>query len=354
MDQKAHEKTFCKVLGQLMDSANPLACFGAGMVLDHISELLQEWGLSKKIVCVLDNDKNKQGIYIPLGNAAFPVLSLEEALRRYSRKLDVLIACESYQNIIENLRERVHEKSLIVPYPVLNYHYRCSLLPKKVMVSGKERIPKILHYCWFGKKTMPHCQQTWIDRWKRLCPDYEFRLWDESAFDISSNDYTREAYSHGDYAHVSDVVRFEALYRYGGFYLDTDVELLRNLDAFRRHDVFFFYGEWPAVNSGNLCGAVPGHGIIRQIRDEPRDHRHYITYGRTDGKTNCYYESNVLARFGFRRNFLQQQFAGVVVYPPEYSLSDSQSGLRTEPTERTVTIHHCLGSWKGERNNQNP
>ena len=100
------------------------------------------------------------------------------------------------------------------------------------------KIPKIIHYCWFGKGLMPKSQIDCIKTWKKYMPDYEIIRWDESNFDINQFDFTREAYARKKYSFVSDVVRHWALYNYGGIYLDTDVELLKSLDEFLKYDVF--------------------------------------------------------------------------------------------------------------------
>ena len=91
-------------------------------------------------------------------------------------------------------------------------------------------IPRIIHYCWFGRGPMPEMAQRCIASWHRYMPDYKYKLWDENNFDINSNIYVREAYEAHKYAFVSDYVRLFALYNEGGIYMDTDVEVLKHYD----------------------------------------------------------------------------------------------------------------------------
>ncbi|MBB3119607.1 glycosyltransferase family 32 protein [Pseudoduganella violacea] len=91
-------------------------------------------------------------------------------------------------------------------------------------------IPKIIHYCWFGNGKPSILHQRCIDSWRRFCPDYEVRLWNEQNSDLE-NAYCRAAIAKKKWAFVSDWVRFDALYREGGIYLDTDMELIRPLDG---------------------------------------------------------------------------------------------------------------------------
>ena len=68
-------------------------------------------------------------------------------------------------------------------------------------------IPKLIHYCWFGGKEKPDSVKQCIESWKKYCPDYEIREWNESNFDIQANDYCREAYEAKRWAFVADYAR---------------------------------------------------------------------------------------------------------------------------------------------------
>lgn len=72
-------------------------------------------------------------------------------------------------------------------------------------------IPKIIHYCWFGDKEIPEQLKKYMASWKKYCPDYELKLWNEENFDINSNQYVKEAYENKKYAFVTDYVRLFAL-----------------------------------------------------------------------------------------------------------------------------------------------
>ena len=93
-------------------------------------------------------------------------------------------------------------------------------------------IPKIIHYCWFGRNEMPTLVQKCIKSWKEHLPDYEFKLWNEEAFNINSNEWCRGAYENKKYAFVADYVRLIVLYEHGGIYLDTDEKMEKSINAF--------------------------------------------------------------------------------------------------------------------------
>lgn len=91
-------------------------------------------------------------------------------------------------------------------------------------------IPKIIHYCWFGRNPLPPLAQECIASWRKYLPDYEIKEWNEDNFDVNAIPYTAEAYRQKKYAFVSDYARFWIMYHYGGLYFDTDVEVIRPLD----------------------------------------------------------------------------------------------------------------------------
>lgn len=95
-------------------------------------------------------------------------------------------------------------------------------------------IPKVIHYCWFGDGEMSVLHRRCMESWKKHCPDYEIRLWNEKNSDID-NPYCKEAIIQRKWAFVADWVRFDVLYKHGGIYLDTDMELVRPLDDILPH-----------------------------------------------------------------------------------------------------------------------
>ena len=88
-------------------------------------------------------------------------------------------------------------------------------------------IPKIIHYCWFGRKPKPQKVLEYIETWKKFFPDFEMKEWNEDNFDVNMMPYTKEAYYAKKYAFVSDVARLYALVHEGGIYFDTDIRVVK-------------------------------------------------------------------------------------------------------------------------------
>lgn len=73
-------------------------------------------------------------------------------------------------------------------------------------------------------------------------------------------EYVSEAYDAKQWAFVSDYARFDILYRYGGLYFDTDVEVIKPIDDILSRGPFMgFETDWGAEISGTIN---PGLGLL--------------------------------------------------------------------------------------------
>ena len=68
-------------------------------------------------------------------------------------------------------------------------------------------IPKIIHYCWLSNDPYPEGIQACLYSWKKHLPDYEFKLWNFSSFDIESSQWVKTAFYAGKYAFAADYIR---------------------------------------------------------------------------------------------------------------------------------------------------
>ncbi len=91
-------------------------------------------------------------------------------------------------------------------------------------------IPKKIHYCWFGRNELPETAKKCIDSWKKYFQSMRLYNGMKTIMMFRKNNYIREAYEKKKYAFVSDYARFDVLYRHGGLYFDTDVEVIKSFD----------------------------------------------------------------------------------------------------------------------------
>lgn len=206
-------------------------------------------------------------------------------------------------------------------------------------------IPKIIHYCWFGNGSKSELIENCIASWKKYCPDYEIIEWNESNFDINSNSYVKEAYISKKWAFVSDYVRIWALYQYGGLYLDTDVEIKKNMDCFLSHKAFTGFENDTSPFTA-VFGCEKNSDIAKIILDSYKD-RHFITENGIDTETNTEAVKRIFVEhYGVRLDNSFQEFEdGLAIYPKEYFCPKSYSDSKVYATKNTYAIHWFDGSW---------
>lgn len=219
-------------------------------------------------------------------------------------------------------------------------------------------IPKIIHYCWFGKSPLPKEALKCIESWKKYCPGYEIRQWDESNVDFTECAYAVEAYNERKWAFVSDYVRFKILYEYGGLYFDTDVELIRPIDHIVSKGAFM--GCENSAQFGNNIGVAPGLGLgvnsglelYREILDSYKKLHFEKSEETGKYKTVVEFTTEILQKHGLKNVDEIQYIEGVFVYPKEYFQPMNIETGKITIEANTVSIHHYSGSWldkKGKR-----
>lgn len=214
-------------------------------------------------------------------------------------------------------------------------------------------IPKIIHYCWFGKKPLPQLAKKCIDSWKIYLPDYEIKEWNESNFDVNAIPYTKQAYKAGKYAFVSDYARFWILYKYGGVYFDTDVEIIKPINDIIKEGPFMGCEPNNERNKTYNITCAPGLGLgcelgmpIYKEFIEGYKNRIFIDKDNNlDLTTIVVYTTNILIKHGLKNTNCIQKIEGISIYPSQYFCPINFFTGSINVTNETRTIHHYFGSW---------
>lgn len=119
---------------------------------------------------------------------------------------------------------------------------------------------------------MPEHLAGYGETWERLHPTWEHRLWTEDNLPELENAelFARaETIAPGHEGQFrADTARYELLYRFGGVYVDADLEALRPIDELLPGRSCFVGWEAPGVWINNACmGAEPGHPFLADLVD---------------------------------------------------------------------------------------
>jgi hypothetical protein len=231
--------------------------------------------------------------------------------------------------------------------PVVLQCFAASDFHAKIL-NRMNRIPQVIHYCWFGGKPHPKSVRKCIASWRKYLPDYEIKEWNESNFDVNCIPYTRDAYQKKKFAYVSDYARYWILYQYGGLYFDTDVELIKPLNEIVSNGAFMGIEkdfDCISVNPGLGLGLEAQSRLCGEILKQYADTSYYNEEGREKFGLVVKYTTDALLQSGFELIDKKQVVSNVTIYPNEYfnPLEDATGRLRI--TDNTYSIHWYSKTW---------
>lgn len=216
-------------------------------------------------------------------------------------------------------------------------------------MEKKAEIPKYIHYCWFGGKPLPQLAKRCIASWRKFCPNYKIIEWNESNFDVNSIIYTQQAYQMKKYAFVSDYARFWILERYGGIYMDTDVELISSMEDILQKGAYIGCeqdGEEGITLNPGLGMAVYAHNLLLKELLKGYQNREFIC---SDGTLNRItivpYTTEVFKRYGLQNISGIQKVEDFNVYPREYFSPQHFRTGKLIITPNSHSIHYYSASW---------
>lgn len=197
-------------------------------------------------------------------------------------------------------------------------------------------IPKVFHRVWLGKKQMPRDFEDFGKQWLELHPGWEMYTWtDKNLGPLRVGDIAawHQAPAHSQ---RSDVIRFLALNYYGGVYVDTDVEPVKNIEPLLRDQTFVAGREDESTVCTAVIASVPRHPVMqRAIRE--------LSGGIPEGAPKSWTGPPVLTKA------TKGQQASIL--PPEvfYPYHWREPERRGEAFPDAYAVHHWAGSWIGAK-----
>ena len=215
-------------------------------------------------------------------------------------------------------------------------------------------IPKIIHYCWLSGEEFPQDVKRNIASWKSLLPDYEFMLWDTKRFNLYQWPFAKEAFERKKYAFASDVVRRYAIHKYGGIYLDTDVQVLKKFDNLL-HLPYFAGLEHSNIIEAAIFGAEKNSEWLAYCLRH-YDNRSFIKEnGKFDITILPYILKSQLQKIKQIVPMTMTQVETIehlirdkdkfFLFPMEYFSPKDVESNEIHSTKNTYTIHHFNSSW---------
>jgi mannosyltransferase OCH1-like enzyme len=212
------------------------------------------------------------------------------------------------------------------------------------------KIPKIIHWCWFGKEDWKKFDiiKKCVESWYKICPDYEFILWNEDNCDLDECKFVRTAYEIKKYAFCSDYFRLVALNEIGGIYLDTDTMLVKSLEKFMNLESFISFLPSKVHISLGLIGNSGKNELFDDCIQYYKTNDLDIKNSSTDKQANTTIMEKFLnEKYNFVPNGKFQKCGKMVFSPYYYFCSDyDKVHNKCEITERTYAVHHSMLSWK--------
>lgn len=208
----------------------------------------------------------------------------------------------------------------------------------------QEKIPRTIHYIWFGGKPLPPMAERCMASWKEHCPDYEIIRWDESNFDSGGNRYFEEALAAKKWAFASDYARLKVLVEHGGIYMDTDVEVLRPLDCFLEEEAFSGF-EAPSRIQTALMACRNAFPLFKRLLHDYDERSFVQPDGSYDETTNVTAITNACLELGLSLNGKKQTVEGFTLYPRDYFCPKDGKTRQVHLTENTYAVHHFDGAW---------
>lgn len=183
-------------------------------------------------------------------------------------------------------------------------------------------IPKVIHYVWLGKKEKPEKIQNAMSTWQRVLGENGYKIieWNESNWNVFQSKFTEDNYKAGKYAYVSDVMRLDILYKYGGIYLDTDMLVKKKFDSFLDKKAFWGMMYNNAVST-NIIGTEKGNKFIKYILDKYQNYtREMIVNGDLSDNNNMIISKDFVDYYPefTLKNVTQKMNDGTYIFPKEY------------------------------------
>ena len=322
---------------------NKVYIFGAGIQGQRWMHVLEDWNLNLSIAGFLDNDSGKWDTVLSGDKDSYVVNPISEIKKQ--KDISIFVTSIHFEEICTQLADESDDTNwkVIIADKIAERQMQVSDYESVVRESEQELIPRIIHYAWFGGE-MPDVYKKNIDEWQKMCPDFEFKFWNEKNYDVTKNRYMSEAYDAKKWAFASDYFKLDVIYNQGGIYLDTDIKMVKNPNQLLYQKAFGCVDCTMTLNIGSGFGATPKSKLVKKLLDDYENARFIREDGSLDNTSCNTRQYMVIRKMGFVLGDNQQKVMDMNIYPMIFQGACSHTKT-IRKTDKTFWIHYENMSW---------
>ncbi len=325
--------------------------FGAGRALESCLDLYFEKQCVEKII---DNNEKLLGNKIKHRDDEITIIGINQFIEEFQQikeksKVTLMISSPIYAGEIIEMLDGIDELDGLECFLQVLIRNTKEEIKDYDFTQGETKIPKKIHYIWIGGKPLPYEFEKNIDSWMKYNCDYEIIRWDESNYNFEKDNYVREAYESKEWSFASNYARLDIVYQQGGIYLDTDVEAIKKFDELLRDEAFINMGSGDRINLGCGFGAVKGHPMIKDMLTVFKENHFLTSDGKPAKKPFHSYIHPIVRKYGFEICNEYQKQNNIVLYPTEVMSPLTIEGMEDYLSEKTISIHKEVGTWRNEK-----
>lgn len=194
---------------------------------------------------------------------------------------------------------------------------------------------------------MPLLYKECISTWPQYCPEFVFEFWNEDRIskELKLDSFYQQMLMKKKYAFAVDYLRCLILYEYGGIYLDTDMELIKDITPLCNNIIFSGLEKENQISCG-IIGAQPKHPLMKELMAKVID----------DGGLNVMpklFTDVILAKYNSVNLSDDMKIVGdITIYPTQhfYPFNPYREGevaqlMYKHINKDTFAIHHWAKTW---------
>ena len=327
-----------------------IICWGNGKHFRNITyPFLKKSGWNHKLQGFVNIAGSKE---LNVEGIEYPRISKDEIASMDIEQTVILIAAVGYQEILSQIQNDPKLRGFIaIPSIYLEALYEDlqMLLAQKPPEGFRKNplpfIPKVIHTFWFADNPMPQKYRDCLRSWEKYAPDMEIKIWNTHTYKPQDCLFYQQALQLRQWAFASDYARADVLRRYGGVYMDLDVEMLRPIDDLLYNDAYMSFESLDRIECGSGMGAQKGNRILEEICRSYEERPFIKADGSLDLSTCPVRFTKVIEQYGLEKNGGFQFVDDITIYPFEVLTGKSfDTGIEYR-TNLSYTLHHHNGSW---------